>query len=162
MENVDQKAERSGAALLDVCIRPPFAHSYCVTWISKQRLGDKIFGQTAESQTNDAPVIAPDASITPVTQGRRSRHPDGQVSNSRCGSQSVRAVNDLVPYDRTHSTVRRLLLLTSPKLVHRVPRLQKSVSAGLCTPILDLWMAIRQVISKGRRAWLVFVGFKLQ
>jgi len=57
--DTDAKAENSGSSLLD-------------------RLGDKVFGQTAESQYNDAPVIAPDASTMPVTQGRRSHRPDGQ------------------------------------------------------------------------------------
>ncbi|KAH9061351.1 hypothetical protein EDB87DRAFT_1682773 [Lactarius vividus] len=57
--DVDNKAENSGSALLD-------------------RLGDRVFGPTAESETNDAPIIAPDATITPATQGRRSRRPDGQ------------------------------------------------------------------------------------
>ncbi|KAH9176248.1 hypothetical protein EDB89DRAFT_2065612 [Lactarius sanguifluus] len=57
--SVNDKAETSGSALLD-------------------RLGDKLLGPTAESETKDAPVIAPDATLTPDTQGRRSRHPDGQ------------------------------------------------------------------------------------
>jgi hypothetical protein len=39
-----------------------------------------VLGPTAESESTNATVIAPDASTTPVTQGRRSRHPDGQVS----------------------------------------------------------------------------------
>ncbi|KAH8992771.1 hypothetical protein EDB86DRAFT_3078977 [Lactarius hatsudake] len=56
--SVNDKAENSGSALLD-------------------RLGDKVLGPTAESGTNDAPVIAPDATVTPDTQGRRSRHPEG-------------------------------------------------------------------------------------
>ncbi|KAF8274592.1 hypothetical protein EI94DRAFT_1825550 [Lactarius quietus] len=41
------------------------------------RLGDKAFGPTAESVTKNAPVIAPDATITPDTQGRRSLRSDG-------------------------------------------------------------------------------------
>jgi hypothetical protein len=89
-----------------------------------------MFGPTAESENNNAPVKAPDASTTPVNQDRRSRGPDGQVSDSRYSCQSVRGViNGLVPYDRTHSAVKSLLLLTSPKSVHRIPRLLKSVSA---------------------------------
>ncbi|KAI9455363.1 hypothetical protein BJY52DRAFT_1213342 [Lactarius psammicola] len=42
------------------------------------RLGDKVFGSTAESEVSNAAVIAPDASTIPVTQGRRSRAPDGK------------------------------------------------------------------------------------
>ncbi|KAF8265514.1 hypothetical protein EI94DRAFT_1831156 [Lactarius quietus] len=56
---VDSKADNAGNSLLD-------------------RLGDKVLGPTAESETNNAPIIAPDATITPVTQGRRSLRPDGQ------------------------------------------------------------------------------------
>jgi hypothetical protein len=59
VESVDNKAEQTGASLLD-------------------RLGDKVLGPTAESEADNTQVIAPDATITPVTQGRRSRHPDGQ------------------------------------------------------------------------------------
>lgn len=35
-------------------------------------------GEDATPETNNAPVIAPDASTTPVTKGRRSHRPDGQ------------------------------------------------------------------------------------
>lgn len=59
VETVDKTAEKKGTALLD-------------------RLGDKIFGPTAESENNNAPVIAPDASTMPVSTGRRSLRPDGQ------------------------------------------------------------------------------------
>jgi len=58
-ENVDERAENTGSGLMD-------------------RLGDKVFGKTAESETNDAPVSALDASTTSVAQGRRSRRADGQ------------------------------------------------------------------------------------
>ncbi|KAK5994417.1 hypothetical protein PT974_04891 [Cladobotryum mycophilum] len=50
------------------------------------KLGDKLFGPTAESTTSVADdSVAPDAAITPVTQGRRSHRPDGQdpFHNSR-------------------------------------------------------------------------------
>ncbi|KAH9025483.1 hypothetical protein EDB84DRAFT_1564049 [Lactarius hengduanensis] len=42
------------------------------------RIGDAILGRSAESETKDAPVIAPQASTAPVTQGRRSLGPDGK------------------------------------------------------------------------------------
>jgi len=57
-EAVDNKAESTSSSFLD-------------------RLGDKIFGPTAESKTNDAPIVAPDASTIPVTEGRRSGRKDG-------------------------------------------------------------------------------------
>ncbi|KAN0134022.1 hypothetical protein V8E53_008240 [Lactarius tabidus] len=58
VQSADKDATKGGAALLD-------------------RLGDKLLGPTAESETNNASVIAPDATTTPSTQGRRSLHPDG-------------------------------------------------------------------------------------
>jgi hypothetical protein len=58
VKGVDNSAEKKGAALLE-------------------KFGDKVLGPTAESETNNAPIIAPDATLTPSTQGRRSRHPDG-------------------------------------------------------------------------------------
>ncbi|KAI0256037.1 hypothetical protein BJV78DRAFT_1168766 [Lactifluus subvellereus] len=42
------------------------------------KLGNKIFGPTAESQTKNAEVIAPDASTQPISQGRLSTAPNGQ------------------------------------------------------------------------------------
>ncbi|KAI9442279.1 hypothetical protein H4582DRAFT_2072823 [Lactarius indigo] len=59
VSSLGNKVENSGTSLLD-------------------RLGDKTHGPTAESETNDASVIAPDASTIPDTQGRRSLHPSGQ------------------------------------------------------------------------------------
>jgi hypothetical protein len=51
----------------------------------------------------------------------------------------------LYSYDRTRSVVKRLLLLTSPKLVNSAPRPLESV----CASILDLRMTIRWAINKG-------------
>ncbi|KAI9437677.1 hypothetical protein H4582DRAFT_2077272 [Lactarius indigo] len=45
-----------------------------------ERAADAVLGKTAESQTKHASVIAPEASTTPVTQGRRSQAPDGKDS----------------------------------------------------------------------------------
>ncbi|KAH9083334.1 hypothetical protein EDB83DRAFT_2511599 [Lactarius deliciosus] len=42
------------------------------------RIGDAVLGHSAESETKDAPVIAPQASTTPVTHGRRSQGPSGK------------------------------------------------------------------------------------
>jgi len=41
-------------------------------------LGDKLLGPTAESETRNAEIIAPQASTEPNTVGRRSKGPDGQ------------------------------------------------------------------------------------
>ncbi|KAH9019662.1 hypothetical protein EDB84DRAFT_1565982 [Lactarius hengduanensis] len=59
-ETVD-KTEDTGSSLLD-------------------RIGDAVLGHSAESDTMDAPIIAPEASTgtMPVTQGRRSHRPDGE------------------------------------------------------------------------------------
>ncbi|KAH9038703.1 hypothetical protein EDB85DRAFT_2141596 [Lactarius pseudohatsudake] len=59
VSGVEDKVENSGSSLLD-------------------RLSDKVLGRTAEEETKNAPAIAPDATTMPVTQGRRSRRPDGQ------------------------------------------------------------------------------------
>ncbi|KAH8996511.1 hypothetical protein EDB86DRAFT_2829166 [Lactarius hatsudake] len=58
------KTDGSGSSLLSVCIRPPL-------WV-----GDLVFGRSAESVTKRTPVIVPEASTTPATQGRRSHGPD--------------------------------------------------------------------------------------
>ncbi|KAH9083331.1 hypothetical protein EDB83DRAFT_2328613 [Lactarius deliciosus] len=51
------KTEGSGSSLL--------------SWV-----GDLVFGHSAESVTQRTPAIVPEASSTPVTQGRRSHGPD--------------------------------------------------------------------------------------
>lgn len=42
-------------------------------------IGEKLFGSTAESEYNNEQTIATDAT-QPITVGRRSKRPDGQVS----------------------------------------------------------------------------------
>ncbi|KAF8271492.1 hypothetical protein EI94DRAFT_1797011 [Lactarius quietus] len=61
VEGVENKADNAGNSLLN-------------------DLGDAVFGSTAESETDNAPDIAPDPTTvtTPVNQGRRSHRPDGQ------------------------------------------------------------------------------------